>query len=212
MLQKKKTFKALLVENHNLVREAFRYLLYDLGITDITEADNGKLAVELAKRDKPSLVIMDLKLPGLDGMEASRQIKELDKDIKILGITIHSDKQTLKKAISSGIDGLVLKSSEALDLEKAISSIMSGQKYADSKTTAILFGIVQDKNDKTLLTEKEKEVLRFGAEGFSNKEIANQMGLAIYTIKDHWKNIFTKLGASDRAHAVSIALRNKIIE
>lgn len=211
-MQKEKNFKILLVENHNLVRQAFRCMLYDLGITNIIEADNGKLAVELAKNEKPSLILMDLVLPELDGIEASRQIKKFDKDIKILAVTMYSDNQILKKAVASGVDGLLLKSSDATDLKKAIDSVISGEKYMDSKSTEILFGVIHDKEGKIVLTEKELEVLSLGADGFSNKEIASKMGLGIYTVKDHWKNIFMKLGSNDRAHAVSIALRSKIIE
>lgn len=204
--------KVLLVEDHHLVREAVRLMLNDLGITKIVEAANGVEAVEKAKKEKPDLILMDLMLPLMDGMEASKEIRKFDKKVKILAVTIHSDEQVLKKVISYGMDGLLLKNSEAIELKKAINIVMSGRKFIDSGSAELLFNIVKDGRNKGLLSPKEKRVLELAADGFANKEIAQQMNLTLYTVKDHWKSIFAKLGAKDRGHAISIAFRNRILE
>jgi DNA-binding NarL/FixJ family response regulator len=207
-----KDLKILLVEDHHLVREAFRHMLLDLGVGKIVEASNGRDSIEMAKNEKPDLILMDLMLPIMNGMEASREIRKFDKDIKILAVTIHSDEQILRKSIACGIDGLLLKSSEAKELEKAINVIMSGQKFIDSSSAEILFNIIGEKQGGGLLSPREKEILQLAADGYANKEIANNKNLAIYTVKGHWKNIFVKLGARDRGHAISIAFRNNLLE
>lgn len=211
-MQRIKLLKVLIVEDHNLVREAFRFMLNDIGITNIVEASNGNEAIEIAKKEKPNLILMDLMLPILNGMEATREIRKHDKKVKILAVTIHSDEEILKKAIDSGMDGLLLKNSEAADLKKAMNTVMEGRKFVDSSSAEILFGIIRNGKNKSLLSPKEKEVLQFAADGFVNKEIANKMNLTLYTVKDHWKSIFSKLGAKDRGHAISIAFRNNILE
>lgn len=204
--------KILLVEDHHLVREAFRLMLNDFGITNIIETDNGVEAVEKTKNGKPDLILMDLMLPLLDGMESSREIRKFDTQVKILAVTVHSDEQILKKAISCGMDGLLLKNSEAIELKKAINIVMSGRKYVGSSGAEILFNIIKDEKNRALISPKEKEVLQLASDGFANKEIAQNMNLKLYTVKDHWKSIFVKLGAKDRGHAISIAFRNKILE
>lgn len=212
LMQLSEHIKVLLVEDHNLVREAFSLMLTDMGITNVITANNGKDAVDLTKQEKPDLILMDLMMPILDGMEASRAIREFDKDVKILAVTIHSDEQILKKAITCGMDGLLLKNSESTELKKAITSVLDDRKFIDSSTAEILFGIIKDEINKEILSPKEKAVVSLAADGLSNKEIATDMKITIYTVKDHWKSVFAKLGANDRAHAVSIALRNKILD
>lgn len=211
-MQLSENLKVLLVEDHNLVREAFALMLMDMGIADIITADNGRDAVAMAEKENPDLILMDLLLPVLDGMEASKAIRKFNKDVKILAVTIHSDEQILKKAITCGMDGLLLKNSESIELKKAINAVLDNRKYIDSNSAEILFGIIKNEIDKEILSPKEKTVISYAADGLSNKEIAAQMSLTVYTIKDHWKSIFSKLSANDRAHAVSIALRNKILD
>lgn len=212
MMQLSEHLKVLLVEDHNLVREAFSLMLKDMGLVDIITADNGQDAVDLAKKEKPDLILMDLMLPVLDGMEASKAIRKFDTDVKILAVTIHSDEQILKKAITCGMDGLLLKNSESIELKKAINAVLDNRKFIDSNSAEILFGLIKNEIDKEILSPKEKIVVSYAADGLSNKEIAAKMNLTVYTVKDHWKSVFSKLSANDRAHAVSIALRNKILD
>lgn len=204
--------KILLVEDHNLVRQAFRLMLLDLGVKNVIEAVNGEEAVEMTEQEIPDLILMDLMLPLVDGIDATVQIRKFNNEVKILAVTLHSDEQILKKAIESGLDGLLLKNSEAIELKKAIETVMTGRKFIDSNSAEILFSIVKDGKNKSILSPKEREVLQFAADGFANKEIATKMNLAVYTVKDHWKSVFAKLGAKDRGHAISIAFRNKILE
>lgn len=204
--------KVLVVDDHPVVREGVRLFLEgDEEFEIVGEAENGEEALEKVEELKPDVVLMDLKMPGMGGVEATRKIKSKFPEVKILVLTVYMEDEYVKEALRAGAQGYLLKEASQEELKRAIRLVNRGESYIASKVTGALVEEVTGKR-KSYLTQREKEVLKLMAEGLTNKEIASQLGLGIETIKTHARNIFGKLGAADRAQAVAIALRKGLLE
>ena len=203
----------LLAEDHLTVREGIKLLLNNLpDMHVVAEAENGQRAVELSRKLKPDLVMMDISMPETNGLRATRQLRRFLPDLKILTLTRHMDDGYLQQLIKAGVNGYVLKQSAPSELVNAIRTVVAGKSYIDpslmdklmnrfGSPAAVGRGIVG--ND---LTERENEVLKLIAWGFSNKEIANRLAISVKTVEAHKANLMRKLGMSSRIDIVRFAV------
>ena len=206
-MQKKIT--VLLVDDHSLVRRGFRRMLEDEPDMDVIgEAGDGEESVKLAKKIRPQVVVMDCALPGMNGLEATRQIIEECPDTAVLMLSMHSESTWVRQAIDAGAKGYVLKNALDLELGSAIRKIAAGETVFDPK--------VEQKNTlrgerNAALTQRELEVLQMIVDGKSNKEIATALDLSANTIAVHRANIMNTLGIHKTAELVVYAIRSGLV-
>lgn len=214
-----KQAKILVADDHTLFRAGLIKLLEAFGFSDTAEADNGQTAIELAKSFRPSVVLLDIEMPILNGIGACKQIAESHPEIKIIMLTMHEEDEFLFEAIKAGATGYVLKNYASRDLLQVIESALKGEPCLDPKLASKLmteFSKVQNREKKRAdlfhrLTSREREILKLVTEGMSNKEVAGALYISDKTVKNHLKNIFSKLGVNDRTKAAVIALKEKIV-
>ncbi|KAB2337086.1 response regulator transcription factor [Cytobacillus depressus] len=210
--------RVLIADDHHVVRRGLVFFLKTQAEIEIVgEAKNGQEAVELAIQIQPDIVLMDLEMPVLNGIEATREIKKQCPDIKIMMLTSFSDQDHVIPALEAGASGYQLKDIEPDELVKAIIQLMSGNNQLHPKATTHLLTHLSAKNQfekKPLdeLTKRELEVLQEIAKGKSNKEIAADLFITEKTVKTHVSNLLSKLALSDRTQAALYAVRNGIIK
>jgi DNA-binding NarL/FixJ family response regulator len=200
----------LIVDDHEVVREGLRLSLSRAPhIRVIGEAADGHSAVELAERRKPDVVIMDVRMPGMDGLEATRLLAERAPESKVLIFTAYSERSLLGRGLESGAKGYILKEAPHQTLVRAIEKVALGEGYVDP---ALMPAFLTGKDSSDMLTTREREILQLLADGMSNAEVAKQLFISQETVKSHVRHILTKLEADTRTHAVAIALREAIID
>lgn len=200
--------RVLCVDDHPLVRKGIASILNnEKDIELVGEGDNGEDAVELYRKFRPDVVLLDLKMPVLDGIGAVKRILAEDPDAKIIALTSFDGDQDIYRALEAGIRGYLLKESVHTDILNAIRTVYAGQTLVSPEASKRL----SEYFSQSMLTPREIQVLDLVAHGFANKEIAAKLGTADGTIKMHVQNILQKLDASDRTHAVTIGLRRGII-
>ncbi len=206
--------RVLIAEDHEIVREGLKMIVAaqdDLEV--VGEVGDGREAVRLARELKPDIILMDVSMPELNGLLAAAKLKRVAPDIKILTLTRHTDAAYLQELLRAGVSGYVLKQSAASELLRAIRAVASGGKYLDPAITSVVFADYAGKN-KTLrgetrgveLSEREREVLRGIAWGFSNKEIADKMDISVKTVEAHKAAALQKLGIRRRNDIVRYAI------
>ena len=197
------TIKIILADDHRLMREGLRSLLEKQpGMETLAEADNGRSAVKLARELKPDVVVMDVSMPDLNGIEATRQVKKESPAVKVLGLSMHADKHFITEMLKAGASGYLLKHCAFDELGHAIRSVSTGQIYLSPAITGVVIqdyihtahnnGIHCSVSDPTL-TSREREVLQLLAEGKSTRDIASCLNLSMKTIETHRQNIMDKL-------------------
>ena len=199
----------LLVDDHSLVRKGFRRMLEDdPTITVIGEANDGNDAVKLALQLKPRVTVMDCALPGISGIEASRQIRAKWADAAILMLSMHSEDTLIRQALEAGARGYILKNAMDLDLLKAVKGVAEGKTVLDPQLVKpeALKG-----ERESGLTARELEILQHIVAGESNKEIAADLGLSANTVAVHRANIMDALGIHKTAELVVYAIRNGLV-
>jgi DNA-binding NarL/FixJ family response regulator len=199
----------LLVDDHSLVRRGFRRILEDEPDMDVVgEAGDGEEAVKLAQKFHPNVVLMDCALPGISGLQATRQILELVPGTSVLMLSMHPEETLVRQALDSGASGYILKNAMDLELGSAIRRVASGEKVLDEQLarTANLKG----ERDYGL-TPRELEILQFIVDGKSNKEIATQLQLSANTVAAHRANMMDALGIHKTAELVVYAIRNGLV-
>jgi DNA-binding NarL/FixJ family response regulator len=184
----------------------------------IAEARNGREAVELAESENPDVVIMDILMPGLNGIEATAQIIKHNPKTGVVIFSMHADDSYLSRALAAGAKGYLLKNGEDLDLTRAVEAAAEGKPFFSPPIAGIL---VEDymrqlqqrglQDSYALLTEREKETLQLLAEGKSNKEVARILNLSVYTVETHRSNIMEKLNLHTTAEIILYAVRKKLI-
>jgi DNA-binding NarL/FixJ family response regulator len=200
----------LIVDDHEVVREGLRLSLSRAAhIRVIGEAGDGASAVELAQRRKPDVVIMDVRMPGMDGLEATKLLTSRVPDAKVLIFTAYSEKSLLSRGLDSGAKGYILKEAPHQTLVRAIEKVASGEGYVDP---ALMPAFLAGKDREDMLTAREREILQLLADGMSNADVAGKLFISQETVKSHVRHILTKLEADTRTHAVAIALRDAIID
>jgi DNA-binding NarL/FixJ family response regulator len=199
----------LIVDDHEVVREGLRLSLSRAShIRVIGEAADGEAAVELAERRKPNVVIMDVRMPGMDGLEATKILTERVPESAVLIFTAYSERSLLSRGLDSGAKGYVLKEAPHETLLRAIEKVASGEGYVDP---ALMPAFLTGKEDDALTT-REREILSLLADGMSNADVAAKLFISQETVKSHVRHILAKLEADTRTQAVAIALREAIID
>jgi two-component system, NarL family, response regulator DesR len=173
-------------------------------------AENGEEALAAIKRFKPDVVIMDVRLPGIDGISAVKRMQAETPSVKTVVFSAYGDKRLLSDAIQAGARGYVMKGSPPEDLLRAIRTVTEGKAFVDPSLSPAL--LMSGNSSDAPLSEREREILQLLAEGFHTEEVARRIGLSAETVKSDTKRAIGKLEADTRVHAVAIALRQAIIE
>ena len=208
------TTRIILADDHGIMREGLRALLEkQSGIEVIAEADNGRTTVELSRELKPDVVIIDIAMPDLNGIEATRQIVAESPGVKVIALSMHSDRKFVREMLSAGASGYMLKDSAFEELDKAVSTVNDNKTYlspgiAETVVKDYLGKIVTDNSAASIaLTNREREVLQLFAEGKTTKQIASLLFVSIKTIETHRKQIMDKLGLNSIAELTKYAIR-----
>ncbi|BAC14778.1 response regulator [Oceanobacillus iheyensis] len=208
--------KVLFVDDHEMVRIGVSaYLSSQPDIDVIAEADDGTQAVELALDLRPDIILMDLVMKEMDGIQATKKIIEAWPAAKIIIVTSFLDDEKVYPALEAGATSYMLKTSKASEIAKAIRSTYEGQSILEPEVTGKIMNRMRTGQNTALheqLTEREKEILLLMAKGKSNQEIANELFIALKTVKVHVSNILGKLEVHDRTQAVIYAFQNKLVE
>jgi len=200
----------LIADDHEVVREGLRLALSrSTRIRVIGEATDGASAVALAERRRPDVVIMDLRMPDMDGLEATEQVLARAPNTGILIFTAYGERSLLQRGLESGARGYILKEAPHETLLKAIDKLAAGEGYIDP---ALMPAFLSGKEGTEMLTPRERQILQLLADGMSNADVARQLFISQETVKSHVRHILTKLEADTRTHAVAIALRDSIID
>jgi DNA-binding NarL/FixJ family response regulator len=204
--------RLMLVDDHEVVRQGLQKMLATRQELEVVgAAASGEEALEMAERLRPDLVLLDLRLPGMHGLEVLEALRSRGDSPKVLVLTVHDDTDIVVQAVRGGAQGYVLKDASQQELLSAIERVAAGDSYFDSVAVKAL---LQDdrRAEEERPSERELEVLRLLASGFTNREIAEQLFVSAETVKSHLSSAYRKLGVSDRAHAVAVALRRGLLD
>lgn len=214
-----KRLRVLLVDDHTMVRQGLRKILEsDEALEVVGEARDGRSAVDLAVRLRPQVVVMDVALPELNGIEATRQITKRLDDTAVLMLTMHADEVYVRQSLKAGARGYLLKDSEDLDLIRAVKAVGTGGSFFSPSVSRLLLadylapGRRDLEDDLALLTAREREVLQLIAEGKTNKEVAALLSLSVNTVETHRKHVMEKLDLHNTAELVRFAVRKKLVQ
>lgn len=197
------------MDDHPLLRDGIAAVIRaELDMALVGEASNGQEAVELFRRLHPDVTLMDLQMPGMNGLDAIREIRSGSPAARIIVLTTYPGDAKAVQALKAGAGGFLLKSSLRKDLIEAIRAVHSGRRFVPGDVAML---IAENLHDEPL-SQRELEVLRCVAQGMSNKVVAVHLGIAEETVKAHMKNIMGKLSARDRTHAVAIAIKRGLLE
>ncbi|HEB12459.1 MAG TPA: response regulator transcription factor [Actinobacteria bacterium] len=210
----------MVVDDHNLMRQGLRRILEESDMRVVAEAENGEQAVALSKEFETDVILMDIQMPIMDGIEATRIIKKSNKDATVVILTMHEEEQFLFEAIKAGAIGYLLKSRAPQELIQVIQAANDGLSLLQPSMASKLLNEFSNMNDRQnskssqleSLTSREKEVLSCIAKGMSNKEIAAQLFISDKTVKNHLSNIFHKLHVNDRTSAAVMALKEGLVD
>lgn len=207
-----KKITVLLAEDHTIVREGFQKMLgLQTDFEVVGEAQNGREAIALVKKLRPEVVLMDIAMPLLNGLEATRQLLKAVPTTKVLMLSAHNDDAYVVNATESGAVGFLLKQSSAHDVCRAIREVYKGKTFF-SPTVAKRSGPVQLDTKAAQLTAREMEVLQLIAEGKANKETAAELGISLKTVEKHREHLMQKLDIHDTASLTRYAISTGIIE
>jgi len=210
----------LIADDHPLVREGLRHVLeLDPGLKVVGEVGDGQGAINLTRALRPDVILMDIKMPGTDGIEASRVIRREFPETKIIFLTVSDENEEIMEVVRSGASGYLLKDVEPAELIRAIYNVMEGKPALHPVAAQRLLGELsrlatppeEDEGIK-LLTEREKEVLVLIAQGESNRSIAKKLFISEKTVKNHITSIFRKLKVEDRTQAAIYAIKKGLVE
>jgi len=213
-----KPIKVMIADDHSMVREGIKQLLeLDGDITVVAEANNGKECIELLDEDKIDVLLLDINMPFMNGLQVLQYLREKNKKVKVLILTIHNEVEYLVRAVEIGVDGYVLKDSNSSVLKKAIYTVYNGESFIEPELAPLMKIRLEEKNTagKSIidsLTKREIEVLKLLAEGLFNKEIAFTLDISEKTVKNHVSNIFKKINVSDRTQAAVFAIKHNLVD
>lgn len=206
--------RILLADDHIVVREGIRYLLESNdNITVVGEVSNGRDAIQKAGDLKPDIVVMDISMPILNGIEATRAIMQQFPKVKVLVLTMYEDRETVRQILKSGAAGCLMKKSAASELFFAIEAVHQGEAYfTPSVSKVLLEDYVQITGDGIeVLSQRERQILQLVAEGYANREIADLLCISVKTVEGHKENIKKKLGLRDQVDLIKYAILKGII-
>jgi DNA-binding NarL/FixJ family response regulator len=213
--------RILLADDHDLTRAGLRYLLEKQTDWNVCgEASNGRIAVEMAKKLRPDVAILDMSMPELNGLEATRHILKNQPNAKILIYTMHETERVIIDVLDAGALGIVLKSDAGENMVTAVESIAKGRRFFTSRVAETVVEAYlskrttaeTDSHSQVVLTTREREVVQLLAEGKSNKEVADRLGISARTAEGHRAEIMRKLRFESLAELIRYAIRNGIVE
>jgi DNA-binding NarL/FixJ family response regulator len=211
------SIRALIVDDHPVTREGLRTALEfsDDTVVVVGEAASGEEAIERARELTPDVVFMDVRMPGMDGIEATRRIREASPETKVILITIDESRGSISEAIQAGVSGYLLKDASPDALIDAARNAVEGNAVIHPQLTKTFIeearAVSGDEPRQAPLSKREREILQKVADGATTRQVANELGISPHTVKTHLERIFEKLGANDRAQAVAIAIRQGIV-
>lgn len=209
--------RVVIADDHAMIREGLKNLLEFEGLIKVVaEANNGEACIELLKSTDADVLLLDINMPELSGLEVLKMIRDEKLGTKVLMLTVHNELEYLVKAIEIGVEGYILKDSESSELINAIVSIYGGETYIQPHLIPLLNHYLITRNGEKskleMLTKRELEVLLNIAEGMFNKQIADVMNISERTVKNHISNIFKKIEVADRTQAAVFAIKNDLIK
>jgi len=205
--------RVFLADDHAVVREGLKALINgQAGMEVVGEAADGRTACARAREMRPDVVVMDVSMPEMNGVQATRQLRSQCPDVKVLALTVHEERSYLRELMEAGASGYVLKRSAAEDLVHAVRVVARGDVYLDPSITAVVLGKLArthlpGEDSHLELSEREAEVLQLIAQGHSNKEIADRLKISIKTVETYKARSMGKLGLTGRADIVRFALQ-----
>lgn len=208
--------KVVIVDDHSMVREGLKQLLELEGeVQVIGEAGDGIECLKLLETTVPQVLLLDINMPNMNGLEVLERLTEDKVDVKIIILTVHDEIEFLLKAVDIGINGYLLKESDSSELKKAISHVIKGETYIQPSMIPLLNSKMVERNHERvkidLLTRRELEVLKLLSVGLYNKEIGKKLDISERTVKNHISSIFKKIEVTDRTQAAVFAIRNNLI-
>jgi len=218
---KAKTIKILIADDHEVVRHGVRDLLGSQPGWEVChEAATGREAVKMIEDGQPDVAVLDLSMPGLNGMDVARQIRKVSPDTKIIIFTMHETEELVREVFRAGAQAYVLKSDAGTHLVAAVNAVLEGRHFCSSKLSEWIFqgflrsssGVPADAPEEDSLSTREREVVQLLVEGQSNKEAAAALGISVKTVETHRAVIMRKLRLSAFSELVRYAIRNHIIE
>lgn len=203
------TIRVVLADDHSVVRKGVReFLEEEPDIEVIGEASDGQQAVDLAVQLQPDVIVMDIKMPLLSGVDATRRIRSTAPGVRVLALTAFDDDPYVFGLLEAGASGYVLKTAESAELVRAIRAVAAGQSALDPAIAPRLIArVAQPTPGGETLTERELEVLRLAARGLTNKQIGHDLDISDRTVQNHLANMYAKLGVASRTEAVTAALQ-----
>ena len=215
-------YRILIADDHEIVRQGLKSIITAQSDWEVVgEAITGREAVELSRRNKPNLVIMDIGMPDLNGLEATRQILKESPAIEILVLTMHESEQLIREVLDTGARGYVLKSDAGRELVAAVDALRHHKPYFTTKVSEMVLTDYLRRGPRAeepadaprlVLTPREREIVQLLAEGKANKEVANALNISVKTAETHRARIMAKLGLRSIGELVRYAVRNRIVE
>jgi len=205
--------KVIIVDDHEVFCESLALLLSMKEIEVLGTVNEGKEVLETLKNSSPDIVLMDIEMKDIDGIQLTKKIREKFSHIEVIILTMHCNEEYIVDAFKAGAKGYVLKDSPSLFLLQAIEAVSKGESFVDPKSTHKLMDSIenQGKQSEEALTPREKQIIKYIYEGYINKEISKKLNLSTHTIRNHIVNIFQKLNCSTRTKAVKEAQKRNLI-
>ncbi|MCX6230664.1 MAG: response regulator transcription factor [Bacteroidetes bacterium] len=209
--------KIIIVDDHEIFRSGLKLLFSRIKDTKvIAEASNGREFLDLLELYTPDIVFMDIEMPFMNGIEATKIAVEMHPGIKIIALTMFNDEEYLESMLDSGVKGFLLKNINKETLDKAIHAIMNGKTYYSEEIfeyfTRRIVPEEKNKNDELKLTNREIEILKLSMEGLNNKEIGDKLFISERTVVGHKSNLLSKTGCKSTIHLLAYAIKNKLVE
>lgn len=216
-MEKQENISVLIVDDHEVVRQGLVYFLESQpGIVVAGQAASGIEAIEIIPQLNPDVVLMDLVMPEMDGIETTRRLKEKFPEVKVLALTTFIDEDKVTEALRAGMTGYLMKDTTSVDLARAIRSAVADEIHLSAEAAQYLAkSFATDKQDAippSVLTDRQQEILILIARGLTNQDIAEDLSISIKTVKVHVSNIFEKLNLSSRTQAAIYAMQHKLVE
>lgn len=205
--------KVVVVDDHRIVRDGIRWMLSDAGSIEIAgDAESGDALLELLADSPVDVVLLDVRMPGKSGLETLEAIRRDFPQVRVIMLSMHDQPAYVRRAIELGASGYLLKNTGRDELIRALDTVAEGGTYLQGEVVAPLIASTDPATSTPHLSPRERQVLQLVAHGYENKQIATELDIAEATVKTYLRGIFVRLGASSRAEAVAVALREGIIE